>query len=104
MCIRDSPTDEFLTVLKSNSENKAYVQKFRFSGWNAKTYRSISEVEFPDPSIINENTKFAVCQNRPYVYIASGNVLYVYNHKDNTVKPLRSDFGRTIRDLSLIHI
>ena len=25
------PTDEFLTVLKSNSENKAYVQKFRCS-------------------------------------------------------------------------
>ena len=63
--------------------------------------RSISEVEFPDPSIINENTKFAVCQNRPYVYIASGNVLYVYNHKDNTVKPLRSDFGRTIRDIAV---
>ena len=97
----ENPTDEFLTVLKSNSENKAYVQKFRFSGWNAKTYRSISEVEFPDPSIINENTKFAVCQNRPYVYIASGNVLYVYNHKDNTVKPLRSDFGRTIRDIAV---
>ncbi len=96
-----TPTDEFLTVLKSNLENKAYVQKFRFSGWGAKTYRSISEVEFPDPSIINENTKFAVCQNRPYVYIASGNVLYVYNHKDNTVKPLRSDFGRTIRDIAV---
>lgn len=58
-------------------------------------------MEFPDPSIINENTKFAVCQNRPYVYIASGNVLYVYNHKDNTVKPLRSDFERTIRDIAV---
>ena len=35
------------------------------------------------------------------MYIASGNVLYVYNHKDNTVKPLRSDFGRTIRDIAV---
>ena len=96
-----APTDDYLTVLKSNSENKAFVQKFRFSGWMAKTYRSISEVEFPDPSIINEDTKFAVCLNRPYVYIASGNVLYVYNHKDNTLKPLRSDFGRTIRDIAV---
>ena len=40
-------------------------------------------------------------QNRPATYIASGNVLYVYNHRDNTVKPLRSDFGRTIWDIGV---
>lgn len=95
-----TPTDEFLTILKDNNENRAYVQKFKFSGWGAKKYTSQSEVEFPDPSIIGEETKFAVCQNRPYVYIASGNVLYVYNHKDNSLKPLRSDFGRKILDIA----
>ena len=42
-----------------------------------------------------------LCQNRPYVYIASGNTLYVYNHKDNTVKTLRDDFGRPIRDIAV---
>ena len=34
------------------------------------------------------------------MYIASGNVLYVYNHKDNSLKPLRSDFGRKILDIA----
>lgn len=96
-----TPTDNFLTILKSNTEDKAYVQKFRFGGWGAKVYKSLSEVDFPDPSIINENTKFAICQNRPYVYIASGNILYVYNHEDNTLKPLRSDFDRGIRDIAV---
>ena len=56
---------------------------------------------FPKPEIIDEKTKFAFCQNRPYVYIASGNTLYVYNHKDNTVKTLRDDFGRPIRDIAV---
>lgn len=30
-----------------------------------------------------------------------GNTLYVYNHKDNTVKTLRDDFGRPIRDIAV---
>lgn len=96
-----TPTDEYLTILKENEGSRAFVQKFQFGGWGAKKYTSQAEVEFPDPSIINEGTKFAVCQNRPYVYIASGQVLYVYNHKDNTLKPLRSDFGRGIREIAV---
>lgn len=55
----------------------------------------------PCPSIINDDTKFAFCKDRPYVYIASGNILYEYNYKDNTVKTLRDDFGRPIRDIEI---
>jgi len=97
----DAPTDVFLTVLKGNDDGKAYVQRFKFTGWSAKTYTSISEVEFPDPSLITEETKFAVCRNRPYVYIASGEVLYVYNYLDNVVSVLRDDFGRKILDIAI---
>lgn len=96
----ESPTDSYITFLKSKSGNEAWVHQFCFSGWSNKKYRSISEMPFPDPSIFNENTKFAVCQNRPYVYIASGSILYVYNYNDNTLKMLRTDFKRPILDIA----
>ena len=98
----ESPQDDYLVFLKSNTDNTIYVQKFLFYGWRSpKSFYSRGEVEFPEPGIINENTKFAFCQNRPYVYIASGNTLYVYNHQDNAVRVLRDDFGRPIRDIAV---
>ena len=98
----ESPQDDYLVFLKSNTDNTIYVQKFLFYGWRSpKSFYSRGEVEFPEPGIINENTKFALCQNRPYVYIASGNTLYVYNHQDNAVRVLRDDFGRPIRDIAV---
>lgn len=98
----ESPQDDYLVFLKSNTDNTIYVQKFLFYGWRSpKSFYSRGEVEFLEPGIINENTKFAFCQNRPYVYIASGNTLYVYNHQDNAVRVLRDDFGRPIRDIAV---
>ena len=98
----ESPQDDYLVFLKSNTDNTIYVQKFLFYGWRSpKSFYSRGEVEFPEPGIINENTKFAFCQNRPYVYIASGNTLYVYNQQDNAVRVLRDDFGRPIRDIAV---
>lgn len=98
----ESPQDDYLVFLKSNTDNTIYVQKFLFYGWRSpKSFYSRGEVEFPEPGIINENTKFAFCQNRPYVYIASGNTLYVYNHQDNAVRVLRDDFGRPIWDIAV---
>ena len=98
----ESPQDDYLVFLKSNTDNTIYVQKFLFYGWRSpKSFYSRGEVEFPEPGIINKNTKFAFCQNRPYVYIASGNTLYVYNHQDNAVRVLRDDFGRPIRDIAV---
>ena len=98
----ESPQDDYLVFLKSNTDNTIYVQKFLFYGWRSpKSFYSRGEVEFPEPCIINDNTKFAFCQNRPYVYIASGNTLYVYNHQDNAVRVLRDDFGRPIRDIAV---
>ena len=98
----DTPQDDYVVFLKSNTGNTIYVQKFLFWGWQSpKGFYSRGEEVFPKPEIIDEKTKFAFCQNRPYVYIASGNTLYVYNHKDNTVKTLRDDFGRPIRDIAV---
>ena len=98
----ESPQDDYLVFLKSNTDNTIYVQKFLFYGWRSpKSFYSRGEVEFPEPGIINENSKFAFCLNRPYVYIASGNTLYVYNHQDNAVRVLRDDFGRPIRDIAV---
>ena len=53
----------------------------------------ISIPDFPEPGIINENTKFAFCQNRPYVYIASGNTLYVYNHQEEIARRRHQSVG-----------
>lgn len=98
-----SPTDKFVTILKGDDE-KYYVHNFRFSGWGAKVYTSESEKVFPEPSLINENTKWAVCINRPYVYFTSGNALYAYNYTDgvNTVKKLEScQFDGNIKAIAL---
>lgn len=97
----ESPTDVFLTILKGNHDGKAYIHQFQYDGYRTRKYTSLAETEFPDASIINDDSKFAVCLNRPYVYIASGNVLYVYNYEDNVVEPLRSDFGRKILDIAI---
>lgn len=96
------PQDDYVVFLKSNTDNTIYVQKFLFWGYRSPlNFYSRGEEVFPEPNIINENTKFAFCKDRPYVYIASGNTLYEYNHKDNTVKALRDDFGRPIRDIEI---
>lgn len=85
-----------------DTDNTIYVQKFLFWGYRSPlNFYSRGEEVFPEPDIINEDTKFAFCKDRPYVYIASGNTLYEYNHKDNTVRVLRDDFGRPIRDIEI---
>ena len=96
------PQDDYVVFLKSNTDNTIYVQQFYFWGWSSpKGFYSRGEEVFPEPNIINDDTKFAFCKDRPYVYIASGNILYEYNYKDNTVKTLRDDFGRPIRDIEI---
>lgn len=53
----ESPQDDYLVFLKSNTDNTIYVQKFLFYGWRSpKSFYSRGEVEFPEPGIINENT------------------------------------------------
>lgn len=96
----NTPTDIFLTILKGINDGQIYVQQFKFNGWSAKKYTSISETVFPDASVIKEDTKFAVCIGRKYVYITSGNILYAYNYEENVLDPIR-DFGRPIREIAL---
>lgn len=96
----NSYQDEFLTFLMDVDTDKIYVQKFKFAGWSAKAYSSIAEVEFPEAGLVQENTKFAVCSGRKYVYFTSGSNLYVYNHEDNLVSLLR-EFSTSIREIAL---
>lgn len=96
-----SSQDQFLTFVKELNTGKVFVQKFQFSGYNQKTYKSLSEVEFPESSLIREDTKFAVCAGRKYAYFTSGKVLYVYNYEDNLVNALRDDFTTNIREIAL---
>ena len=95
------PMDKFLTFVKETATGKIFVQKFQFWGYSQKTYKSLSEVEFPDPSIIQDDSKFAVCVGRKYAYITAGKVLYVYNYEDNLVNVLRDDFTTDIREIAL---
>ena len=84
----ESPVDIFVSMLKGD-DGKIYMQKFKFSGWSNKTFRSMEEKEFPNPELVKEDTQWAICMGRPYVYFNSGNKLYVYNHQANTVKELQ---------------
>ena len=95
------PMDKFLTFVKETATGKIFVQKFQFWGYSQKTYKSLSEVEFPDPSIIQDDSKFAVCVGRKNAYITAGKVLYVYNYEDNLVNVLRDDFTTDIREIAL---
>lgn len=96
----NTPTDGFLTILKDLNDGQVYVHQFKFSGWGAKKYTSTSETVFPDASAVKEDTKFAVCIGRKYVYFTSGNILYAYNYESNTLDPIR-DFGRPVREIAL---
>lgn len=95
-----TPVDHYVTFLRDDSDGTVYVHRFYFTGWSAKAYRSTSEEIFPMPEIIGDDSRFAVCQNRPYVYISSGTVLYIYNYNDNTVRQVK-DFGQQIRDIAI---
>lgn len=102
----DTPTDKFITILKGDDGNY-YVHNFKFSGWGKKMYTSENEREFPEPSLIKEDTKWAICKDRPYVYFTSGNDIYVYNYstEGNTVKKLGScHFDRPIKAIALYPI
>lgn len=96
----ETPLDEFIAFLREEGGSRAYVQRFIFTGWGAKSYRSVSEVEFPQPALLGEESRFAICQRRPYAYISSGTKLYIYNYQDNTVRELR-DFGRPVRNIAI---
>ena len=82
------PYEFFVSILKGD-DGKIYAQKFEFVGWRAKDFYSIAEMEFPEPGLVKEDTQWAICQGRPYVYFNSDNKLYVYNHEANTVKELK---------------
>ncbi len=99
----NTPTDKFLTILKGD-DGKYYVHNFTFSGWGAKWYTSENEREFPEPSLIKQDTKWAICKDRPYAYFTSGNDIYAYNFSTdaNTVKKLgECHFDRPIRAIAL---
>lgn len=56
----DTPQDDYVVFLKSNTGNTIYVQKFLFWGWQSpKGFYSRGEEVFPKPEIIDEKTKFA---------------------------------------------
>ncbi|MEG2277453.1 MAG: PKD-like family lipoprotein [Odoribacter sp.] len=95
-----TPNYHFLTFLRDLSSGEILVQRFKFTGWRSK-YSSTSEVVFPNASLINEQSKFAVCIGRKYAYFTAGKTLYVYNYEDNLVTPLRDDFMGNIRDIAL---
>lgn len=96
-----TPTDNFITILKGD-DNQYYVQKFKFSGWSNKSYTSLEELIFPNPELITQDTHWAICQNRPYVYFNSGNKLYAYNHTSNTIKELKgTTFKGNIRTIAI---
>lgn len=82
------PEDYFVTFLKGD-DGKHYVHRFAFKGWGNKKYTSISEVVFPSPELIRPDTKWAICNGRPYAYFSSGNRLYSYNCEGNRVKELK---------------
>lgn len=98
---RGSSQDQFLTFVKDINDGKVFAQRFQFTGYNQKSYKSIAEVEFPESSLIQDDSKFAVCSGRKYAYFTAGKVLYVYNYEDNLVSPLREDFATKIRDIAL---
>lgn len=98
-----TPTDNFIAFLRGD-DGQVYVQKFRFSGWSAKSYSSQDEKVFPEPGLITEDTQWAVCMGRTYAYFTSGNRLYSYNYGEtaNTVKELKgTTFERPIRAIAL---
>ncbi|MFA6756036.1 MAG: PKD-like family lipoprotein [Bacilli bacterium] len=95
-----SPSDKFISILKNNINDEVHVHSFGFVGWGSKKYYSIKDTIFPDNSIIKTTSKYAICLNRPYVYIASDGVLYQYNRLANTITNIR-DFGREIRDIEI---
>ncbi len=99
-----SPDDYFITFLKGD-DGKYYVHRFYFAGWSAKTYSSISETIFPQPELIKPDTKWAVCNGRPYVYFTSGNKLYSYQYGDNgegVVKELKgTTFAGNIKEIAI---
>lgn len=71
----------FSVLLKARNENRYFVQSLGFgmtwgrTPWMASYY----ENEFPDPSIINEQSVFAVEFGRERIYIATGSKLYMYD-------------------------
>lgn len=94
------PGCSFLTFLRDINDGKIYVQQFTFGGYQ-NTYKSLSEVEFPAGSLVQDDSKFAVCVGRKYAYFTAGKVLYVYNYEDNIVNPLRDDFTSDILDIAI---
>lgn len=96
-----SNRDDFVTFLKDMNTGKIYVQKFFFWGWTNRSFYTESEVEFPEPDLIDKDTKFVVCTGRNYAYFANGKTLYSYNHKENIVEPLRTDFHTVIREIAI---
>ncbi len=71
----------FSVFLKSKEEDKYFVQSLGFgmtwgrTPWMASFY----ETEFPDPSIVNQNSLIATEFGRDRIYIATGSKLYVYD-------------------------
>lgn len=101
--IVNTPTDEFIAFLKDEN-NQIWVQSFRFRGWGNKTYTSLTENVFPNPELITEDTKWAICLERPYTYFTHGNQLFAYNHEANTVKELKgTTFSRPIKAIAINH-
>lgn len=98
---RGSNNDYFLTFLRDMTTNQIFVQRFYFWGWGNRSFYTLSEIEFPESSLIRDDSKFAVCSGRKYAYFTSGKVLYVYNYDENIVSPLREDFTTDIRDIAL---
>ena len=98
-----TPTDEFIAFLRGD-DGQVYVQKFRFSGWLAKSYSSLDEKVFPEPDLVQDDTQWAICMGRTYAYFTSGNHLYAYNYAENanTVKELKgTTFERPIRAIAI---
>lgn len=99
-----SSKDIFVTILKDFVDGKYYMHRFDFSGWGTpRTFRSTSETIMAVGDLIRDDSKFAVCMFRPYIFFTNGSKLYRYNIDSNEPPLLVKDYGKKIQTIALHH-
>lgn len=100
--IHSSPNVHFVTILKDFNSSSYFMHRFNMNGWSAPRYfLSTSETLINDGGLINSDTKFAFCKNRPYIFLTNGSKLYRYNIDTNEVPILINDYGKKIQSMAI---
>ena len=99
MTANKSPEDNYLVVMR-NASNQINLYRFAFNN-STKKYKSLAAATFPKPELINDNTHFAICRKRPYMYFNVGTVLYYYNYEVNTEPVELCDLKRPIANMAI---